>query len=78
MAIDLAGLWDSGLLLFFLSIVVVVALDVAVMIWASRVVYPKDSPAPRLDAPASKPQPADAARGRDGVTSFAGLREAAP
>jgi hypothetical protein len=78
MAIDLAGLWDSGLLLFYLSIAVVLALDVAVMVWASRAVYPKDSPAPRLDAPASKPQPVDAPQRREAVTSYAGLPAAAP
>jgi hypothetical protein len=76
MAIDLAGLWDSGLLLFFLSIVVVVALDIAVMLWVSSAAYPKGRP--QADAPASKPQPIDKPRRSEAATSYADLREAAP
>ncbi len=62
MTIDLASLWDSGLLLFYLSLALVIVLDVAVMLWASGAVSRKeprvnDSSARRVPPPATRPQP---------------------
>jgi hypothetical protein len=62
MTIDLAGLWDSGLLLFYLSLALVIVLDVAVMLWASGAVSRKGSQAKpslarRAEPLAAKPQP---------------------
>jgi hypothetical protein len=61
MTIDLAGLWDSGLLLFYLSLALVIVLDVAVMLWASGAVSRKGSQAKpslarRAEPLAAKPQ----------------------
>jgi hypothetical protein len=51
MAIDLAGLWESGLLLFYLSIGLVIVLDVAAILAASSEERPErtDSAVPRAD-----------------------------
>ena len=64
MTIDLAGLWDSGLFLFYLSLALVIVLDVAVMLWASGAVsrkasHEKSAPASRAEAPAAPLQPVD-------------------
>ena len=63
MTIDLASLWDSGLLLFYLSLALVIVLDIAVMLWASGAVSRREprvnnSSARRVPPPAARPQPA--------------------
>ena len=62
MTVDLASLWDSGLLLFYLSLALVIVLDIAVMLWASGAVSRREprvniSSARRVPAPAARPQP---------------------
>lgn len=61
MTIDLASLWDSGLLLFYLSLALVIVLDIAVMLWASGAVSRREprvnnSSARRVPPPAARPQ----------------------
>jgi len=75
--VDLTSLWDSGLLLFFLSIALVIALDIMVMVWVSRGAY-RNEPKPADETPAASEPAPSSEPGRAGrLIPFADLREAA-
>ena len=75
--VDLTSLWDSGLLLFFLSIALVIALDVMVMVWASRGAYRNEAKPTEEDPAAGEPTPSKEPRRAGRVIPFADLRGAA-